>query len=97
MARARLGLTVFGIAMAATAQLVISAGAQPAPLISFNRDIRPILSNNCFACHGPDEKQRETTFHFDTKEGAFAEEGIIVPGSAAKSVLIKMITHPDPE
>jgi hypothetical protein len=69
-------------------------GAQP---ISFNRDIRPILANNCFFCHGPDEKQRETKFHFDTREGAFLEEGIIVPGSAAKSVLIKMITHPDPE
>jgi hypothetical protein len=65
--------------------------------ISFNRDIRPILSNNCFACHGPDEKQRETMFHFDTKEGAFAEDGIIVPGSAAKSMLVGRITNPDPK
>jgi hypothetical protein len=73
-----------------------SAGQAPPPL-SFNRDVRPILSNNCFACHGPDEKQRETKFHFDTREGAFLEDGIIVPGSAATSVLIKMITHPDPE
>ena len=73
------------------------AGGQTAPPVSFNRDIRPILSNNCFACHGPDEKQRETKFHFDTRDGAFLEEGIIVPGSAAKSVLVKMITHPDPE
>ena len=66
----------------------------PAP-ISFNRDIRPILSNNCFACHGPDEKQRETKFHFDTREGAFLEPGIIVPGDPAKSVLVQRITHPD--
>ncbi|MGH9372253.1 MAG: DUF1553 domain-containing protein [Vicinamibacterales bacterium] len=65
--------------------------------ISFNRDIRPILSNNCFACHGPDEKQRETKFHFDTQDGAFAEDGIIERGNAAKSVLIKRITNPDPE
>jgi hypothetical protein len=65
--------------------------------LSFNRDIRPILSNNCFACHGPDEKKRETDFHFDTKEGMFLEEGIIVPGSAAKSVLVKKITEPDPK
>jgi len=70
---------------------------QPAAPLSFNRDIRPILSNNCFTCHGPDEKQRETKFHFDTKEGAFLEEGIIVPGDASKSVLYKMITHPDPD
>ncbi len=94
MAAASLGLALAGAAsVAARAE---REQAAPAPL-SFNRDIRPILSNNCFACHGPDEKQRETKFHFDTKEGAFAEEGIIVPGSAAKSVMIKMITHPDPD
>ena len=66
---------------------------RPAAPLSFNRDIRPILSDNCFACHGPDEKQRETKFHFDTDEGAFAEDGIIVPGNAAKSVLVKPITR----
>ncbi|HET7216819.1 MAG TPA: DUF1553 domain-containing protein [Vicinamibacterales bacterium] len=69
----------------------------PAAPISFNRDIRPILSNNCFTCHGPDEKQRETKFHFDTKEGAFLEQGVIVPGNAASSMLVQRITNPDPE
>ena len=78
-----------------------SERAQPAaaatPPLSFNRDIRPILSNNCFACHGPDEKQRETKFHFDTREGMFLEEGVIVPGSAAKSLLVKKINEPNAE
>ena len=67
------------------------------PPLSFNRDIRPILSNNCFACHGPDEKQRETKFHFDTRDAMFLEEGVIVPGSAAKSLLVKKINEPNPE
>lgn len=95
---------VFAVSVALTALIStvsLRAGAQPAtpapaPL-SFNRDVRPILANNCFACHGPDEKKRETDFHFDTKEGMFLEEGIIVPGSAAKSVLVKKITEPDPK
>ena len=88
---------VFGIALAAAG---VGSRAQEKPAaqpLSFNRDIRPILSNNCFACHGPDEKQRETKFHFDTQEGAFAEDGIIVRGDAGKSVLYKKITEPDPE
>ncbi len=65
--------------------------------VSFTRDVLPILSNNCFACHGPDEKQRKTRFHFDTREGAFAKRGVIEPGDAAGSLLIEMITHPDPK
>ena len=77
-----------GLALTAlVAATVIAAAPQPTstqPPISFNRDIRPILSNNCFTCHGPDEKQRETKFHFDTKEAAFLEEGVIIPGNAAK-------------
>ena len=66
-----------------TAASTPSAPGQAAPAatpISFNRDIRPILANNCFACHGPDEKHRETKFHFDTQDGAFAKRGVIVPG-----------------
>ena len=84
--------------------LALSAGpaarsqpAAPAAPLSFNRDIRPILANNCFTCHGPDEQQRETKFHLDTREGMFLEEGIIVPGDSSKSVLVKKITEPNPE
>jgi hypothetical protein len=64
--------------------------------ISFNRDIRPILAENCFSCHGPDESRRKTRFHFDTRDGAFAKNGIIVPGSAATSLLVQRITAADP-
>ena len=86
-----------GLALASAASPAARTGQAGAPPVSFNRDIRPILSNNCFACHGPDATKRETEFHFDTKEGAFAEDGIIVPGSAAGSMLVKRITNPDPE
>ena len=41
--------------------------------VSFNRQILPILADNCFACHGPDEKARKTRFHFDTEDGALAK------------------------
>jgi hypothetical protein len=79
------------------AQLAQPASSPAGPPLSFNRDIRPILANNCFACHGPDEKQRETKFHFDTRDGMFLEDGVIVPGSAAKSILVKKITDPHPD
>jgi hypothetical protein len=93
LAACSLGLTL----VAATSMTARAAGQAAVPPVSFNRDIRPILSNNCFACHGPDATKRETEFHFDTREGAFAEDGIIVPGSAAGSMLVKRITNPDPK
>jgi hypothetical protein len=94
LAAAGLGLTFLGTAGVAARAQEKPAVQQP---LSFNRDIRPILSNNCFACHGPDEAKRETKFHFDTRDGMFLEEGIIVPGNAAKSVMVKKITEPDPK
>ena len=43
--------------------------------IEFNRDIRPILSDQCFACHGPDAAKRKTKLRFDTEAGARIELG----------------------
>jgi Protein of unknown function (DUF1553)/Protein of unknown function (DUF1549)/Concanavalin A-like lectin/glucanases superfamily/Planctomycete cytochrome C len=66
--------------------------------VNFNRDIRPILSDNCFACHGPDEKQRMVDLRLDTKEGAFADRGgyqVIVPGKASESRLYQRISSKD--
>src|SRR3954467_586962 len=75
----------------------LRAQGTPPPPISFNREILPILANNCFACHGPDEKKRETKFHFDTQEGMFAKRGVIEPGNAAESLLVEKITDPNPK
>ena len=69
---------------------------QPQP-VSFNREVLPILANNCFACHGPDEKKRETKFHFDTEEGMFLKKGVIERGNASESLLVEKITEPNPK
>jgi len=67
--------------------------------IRFNRDVRAVLADKCFACHGPDEKAREKNLRFDTEEGLFSttEDGeeIIVRGNPDASALFKRITHPD--
>lgn len=93
-----LGVGLFGVALAGA--VTISARPPQASdpgTISFNRQILPILAANCFACHGPDEKARETKFHFDTEEGAFAEKGIIERGDPARSVMIRRVTSTDPD
>ena len=77
-------IVVAGLALRAQEQ----PSGTPPPPVSFNREILPILSNNCFACHGPDEKARKTRFHFDTEDGEFVKRGIIVPGNAAESAMI---------
>jgi hypothetical protein len=75
----------------------------PAPQVTadakadFNRDIRPILSENCFQCHGPDDNARKARLRFDTKDGVFAKPGVIVPRDAANSRLIERVTTTDAE
>ena len=64
--------------------------------IDFNREVRPILSDNCFSCHGPDEKQRKARLRFDTKDGAFAKPGVIVPSDGMNSRLYKRVASTDP-
>jgi Protein of unknown function (DUF1553)/Protein of unknown function (DUF1549)/Planctomycete cytochrome C len=69
------------------------------PVVGYDRDIRPILSNNCYKCHGPDEKHREAGLRLDLRDVATkpAESGdtAIVPGKPSKSELIARIFSTD--
>ena len=70
----------------------------PQTTLNYNLDIRPILSNNCYACHGPDAKSRQANLRIDTKAGAFSEPSgypVIVPGKPEESELHIRITSND--
>jgi hypothetical protein len=85
-----------GIFLAAVCASSLSAEDQQ---VSFNRDVRPILSDACFHCHGPDDQQRQAGLRFDERDSAIAEaesgETPIVPGNLSASELVKRITSDD--
>jgi mono/diheme cytochrome c family protein len=88
---------LLGVPFAAPA----AARAKSTPTVDFSRDIRPILSENCFACHGPDEAALKGKLRLDLPEEALkpakSGEVAIVPGDPAKSELIRRITTTDPD
>jgi hypothetical protein len=80
--------------------LALAWSAMADAKVSFNREIRPILSEQCFSCHGFDAKHRKADLRLDTREGALAEnDGVraIIPGDPAKSELWKRLLSQDPE
>ncbi len=108
--RTRLGgeLHVGAIALMIDAALFFGLSALPGihavaaeTALRFNRDVRPILAENCLACHGPDMGARKAGLRLDTKDGIFERtpkrEPAVVPGSLEKSPLWQRITATDPD
>ncbi len=77
--------------------LAVSVHGQAAPKVDFQKEVRPILSDSCFHCHGNDKTTRMAGLRLDTKEGAFAKRAkgaAIVAGNAKASLLVQRITSP---
>jgi hypothetical protein len=87
----RLSLVMMGLAFGAAAPIRAAERA-----LEYNRDIRPILAENCFACHGPDSASRKAGLRLDQREGAVKAKAII-PGNPAESALIARINSADAE
>jgi hypothetical protein len=68
--------------------------------VEFNRDIRPIFSDRCYACHGPDQANRKTKLHFDTEAGAKQDLGgahfAVVPGDPVRSTILQRLSATNP-
>ena len=80
-------------------QQTSSQGQPRVDTVDYNWDVRPILSENCFQCHGPDEKSRRASLRLDQREGATSgperrhRPRAIIPGDPDNSELIKRVTH----
>src|SRR5436305_14544649 len=88
----------FRLCLPALFALAVAAPAAVPDQPGYNRDIRTILSNNCFYCHGPDEKKREAHLRLDVRENALAEHEsgyAIVPGKPNESELLTRILSHD--
>ena len=98
------GLTVAGLSLATSGasfgQESVASVAELPEVVEFNRDIRPILSDKCFFCHGPDKNKREAELRLDTKEGLVGGDGTggaLVPGKPDESELFQRVTSTDEE
>ncbi len=89
LARVLFTLLLFGL-------LPDASAAKDGEKVSFNRDIRPILSENCFFCHGPDKGHRQAELRLDVREAALEQEAM-VPGKPEESELIARIESDAPD
>ena len=80
--------------------VILALQLSAAPPVDFGRDIRPILSDRCFTCHGPDAANRQAGLRFDIEDGAKKARGarppVIVAGDVAASEILKRVAPADP-
>src|SRR3954447_6539896 len=91
MTRSIRGIT----ALSALAVLAIAGRSHAQGKIDFNRDIRPILSDKCFACHGPDTSKLKGKLRLDVRDAA-VKRGAVVPGKPDESELVHRIFAKEP-
>ena len=92
----RCAVSQFGFVVAALLGAARFSAASFAGDVSFNEDIRPILVENCFSCHGADSAGRQADLRLDLRDDA-VESGAIVPGDPDSSVMLDRIFSDDPE
>ena len=98
------------LCFALSAMVVLSAFWTESPVVAaepvlperveFNRDVRPILADHCFACHGPDNNKREAELRLDSElglRGTAEKPGVVIPGKSGESELVRRIFLADPE
>ncbi len=88
-------VVLIAVGCALTAPIAVAGERKP---VDFSRDVLPILSDNCFRCHGPDANTRKGNLRLDVKDGALrAEDAVINPGHSAESEVVLRITSNEPD